>query len=941
MNVRRCLAAMLAALLAATGARAQGTLVDVVEYYHGALDHYFISSLPADIAALDSGALKGWARTGLTFKAYDGPAPGTSPVCRFYIPPALGNSHFYSASPAECAEVAAKFPAFSYESPSVMYVGLPDAATGACSGGWTPVYRLWNRRPDSNHRYTTDRNVRADMLARGYVAEGYGPEGVAMCAPGAGPSLDLALSSPSLLLMPGDVRELYVVVRPLGGFAGVATLAVEGLPPGVTAQLESATVNVPVEGVGVRLRVEAGSAVAPAAAALALVAAQAPGVRITSTLAVGIASAGDPVAVRLRAEADAERRFMELATQGVPVGDALQAVATFMAGHPDYARSGYSREYATAWGRLKDGTLTVFVVNRSGGVTGAATRPESPLPKAGEPQLPDAPKARMMHAFGDYFEAQQPVRDMRGYLKSRGWTVAQGADGDADVRTLAQAKGDGFFYINAHGGAHFDDPANPSSAKQYILVTSTPVDADAERDFADVMGKEKDKRIVHARAPNGYFKTASNGVRVPQMGVYYAITREFVSAYMAFADNSVVFVNACFSASDADFIKAFTDAGAGVYLGWDGATYTSSAFRSPPYFVDRMVGANQFSMKESPPQRPFPYDLVLADMDRKGLKRDPTSGANLVAFVGASLKGAPIFAPSIQYVTVDEWTNELTLIGYFGSKLGKVTVGGVEIKVEPADWTAAKLVARNLPAAGPGASGDVIVTVDGVRSNARQLTKWTVPLTYQWADFGDLKGVNIKGDGQVVFRADVGGYRLEPAEKPRYKLRGGVSNRETRLEITASGTYVEPDNCKYTGSGSDVYYSPVRVGAGLGGQLESYVRVDTEQLRASLGLAFANLVLPATQLSHYGTRKDGSPCPQFSVGVPPAFGLLDSTTQFPVDQAEPPQFLPLPSIDFTVDKNFTMPATVRKGHKDEGNITISWPVVTAEVPPRDTPETGK
>jgi len=158
--------------------------VAVVEYYHAGLDHYFISALPADIAALDSGALEGWVRTGLGFNAYPSPAPAANPVCRFYLPPANGDSHFYSASPAECAEVAARFPAFVYEAADVMYVGLPDAASGECPAGSVRVYRLWNGRADSNHRYTTDVAVKAAMIARGYVAEGYGPEAVIMCAPG-------------------------------------------------------------------------------------------------------------------------------------------------------------------------------------------------------------------------------------------------------------------------------------------------------------------------------------------------------------------------------------------------------------------------------------------------------------------------------------------------------------------------------------------------------------------------------------------------------------------------------------------------------------------------------------------------------------------------------------------------------------------------------------
>ena len=154
----------------------------VVEYYNANLDHYFVSALPADIAALDSGALKGWARTGLTFGAYLEPAAGTSPVCRFYLPPASGDSHFYSASPAECAEVRAKFPAFVFEAPDVMYIALPDTATGACPPGTAKVFRLWNQRADSNHRYTADPAVKTAMLAKGYLAEGYGPDATIMCA---------------------------------------------------------------------------------------------------------------------------------------------------------------------------------------------------------------------------------------------------------------------------------------------------------------------------------------------------------------------------------------------------------------------------------------------------------------------------------------------------------------------------------------------------------------------------------------------------------------------------------------------------------------------------------------------------------------------------------------------------------------------------------------
>ncbi|NDP43070.1 MAG: S8 family serine peptidase [Aromatoleum sp.] len=155
----------------------------VVEYYWTTRDHYFITAAPAEIAALDGAPPGGWTRTGKSFYGYLAPTAGASPVCRFYLPPAAGDSHFFSASPAECTAVAGKFPTFVYEAPNVFYIALPEPITGVCPAGTMPVYRLWNNRVDGNHRYTTDPAINAQMLARGYVPEGYGPGSVSMCSP--------------------------------------------------------------------------------------------------------------------------------------------------------------------------------------------------------------------------------------------------------------------------------------------------------------------------------------------------------------------------------------------------------------------------------------------------------------------------------------------------------------------------------------------------------------------------------------------------------------------------------------------------------------------------------------------------------------------------------------------------------------------------------------
>jgi len=161
----------------------------VVEYYNATLDHYFNTSYGPEIQALDSGVQKGWARTGLSFQTFDAGSSmyaTSSPVCRFYGNPAVGlDSHFYSASLKECEDVKKKFATeWLLESEDLFRVHPVDSNTGTCPTGTKAVYRLWNNRPDVNHRYTTEAAVVDTMLAKGYVLEGNGNplRPVAFCA---------------------------------------------------------------------------------------------------------------------------------------------------------------------------------------------------------------------------------------------------------------------------------------------------------------------------------------------------------------------------------------------------------------------------------------------------------------------------------------------------------------------------------------------------------------------------------------------------------------------------------------------------------------------------------------------------------------------------------------------------------------------------------------
>ena len=195
--------ALSAMLFAGVRPLAQAGLVDAIEYYDASLDHYFVTAIPSEISALDRGQFPGWIRTGLSFSVYDAgtAVPGVVPVCRFYGSPAAGlDSHFYSASVLECDQVKQKYPGvWILESDNVFEVFLPNLTTGQCPAGSIPIYRAWNNRADSNHRYTTDLAVEEAMIAKGYIAEGYGPSATptAMCSPGAANGGGVPVCSPS------------------------------------------------------------------------------------------------------------------------------------------------------------------------------------------------------------------------------------------------------------------------------------------------------------------------------------------------------------------------------------------------------------------------------------------------------------------------------------------------------------------------------------------------------------------------------------------------------------------------------------------------------------------------------------------------------------------------------------------------------------------------
>lgn len=158
----------------------------VTEFYHPGLDQFVLTADEAEIAALSSGLIPGWQRTSGDFLAYLAPTSLFDiPVCRYYNPAPTGGGHFLTAFASECAALASAGSGWVLESSAAFYVGLPDIVTGACADG-VPIFRLWKVGGSADHRYVAGKLGRDQLVdvLHWYVSEGYGPDGVAFCAPG-------------------------------------------------------------------------------------------------------------------------------------------------------------------------------------------------------------------------------------------------------------------------------------------------------------------------------------------------------------------------------------------------------------------------------------------------------------------------------------------------------------------------------------------------------------------------------------------------------------------------------------------------------------------------------------------------------------------------------------------------------------------------------------
>jgi hypothetical protein len=593
-----------------------------------------------------------------------------------------------------------------------------------------------------------------------------------------------------------------------------------------------------------------------------------------------------------------------------------EAVAAKLRTDAAYAEVGVDGETQCAWGVFTDGRLHLvagnFIPQRRAGVQSAPAAERKRALAAALSEVPAAATARVMQSFGPMFDGADVVTDVIGWLQEKGWQVPHGAEHEAPLSALRALGGVGYFYINTHGGAGAPTLQPFSGESMYSIQSSTKVSLAEE--WSDITRDDlAARRLTYFTAYNGDLILD----RWPDWDTRYGITANFVDTYWKFAADSVVIMNACSSTKithttnwAASFIFAVHKAGAGVYLGWNDTCSPAGAYRAARYFTDRMLGANRFQ-PEVPAQRPFPWDAVLGDMKKKSFELDPNTGATFQALPNPGSTNKQLLAPSIRHVEVDEYLDELRLIGRFGSKEGEVTIGGQRRPVKT--WAPERIVVE-LPRTGAGSRGAVQVVVRGVKSNLRQLTEWTIPMQYTYAVL-ERFGLVVDGPGTVRLRADVGGTRDVPGEVPVQSTGYAYDTRDSQFTLTGRGAMPTP-KCTLVWTGQATYMAIPE--AGYPHSLMAYMKVDTVTKQGFLGLALGAPTPPFVQTG-CGTTD----------GIAAHFGTLDAQVSYPTPLEGRTDVIPLHSAALSFGPDYRIVA----GRSETQVARVVWPEVVPVAPP--------
>ena len=428
--------------------------------------------------------------------------------------------------------------------------------------------------------------------------------------------------------------------------------------------------------------------------------------------------------------------------------------------------------------------------------------PGSSAPAVGPPSGIPNLWYRLLDGLGPGYRSTNPIPDIQAMLDEAGY---RGFAGEASLTALRHVGNDGVFYLRTHGL-----PGNEETGRPAAFSTSTLYKGEFETDLiaADYAYGRLGLMLIRYR----WYR------RRPEPA--YAITDAFIDRYWNnFADNSLVYFDACHGITLDAIIDVLRQKNASVIMGWNGRLRPGPAQDTSRFVFDRLLGANVFQ-SEDPSQRPFDYVSVFDA--HIGPARDhghcPVEGSTLEFRTGPGSFG--LLAPSIKRMEIREGPEELIIHGLFGPDPApqprEVTVQGEPLIVDT--WDPHEIRVAGFTA---DKEGEVVVTVMDRESNAVPITSWRdweVRGTVWWV--GWISPLIEVIDNETVelvwaldIRADVHSYREAPGAepvKPEIDFWQAARSSSFRWDHSAYHNYHphvgESGSCRIKGGGSLDWY---------------------------------------------------------------------------------------------------------------------------------------
>ncbi|MEP6491899.1 MAG: hypothetical protein ABJF01_04435 [bacterium] len=549
---------------------------------------------------------------------------------------------------------------------------------------------------------------------------------------------------------------------------------------------------------------------------------------------------------------------------------------------PQFVDVGSSAD-GTVWATFKGGQM-MFIVDGApetpkatqAGTSSAPTLPPSLLPAAfvatraataaSPGTVPASAHFQLFNALGSYFSGSDPRSDIAAMLTANGYT---GTSEDATLAALRTVSGDGIFYYRAHGGSGTYQSPSGTQTVYALWTASEALDASQEANDQTLTVDLAAHRVVYMLFRDDRW---SRGLpKLVEPARHYGITGDFVSRYMSFSANSLIYLDACNSSNHPELYSAFKNAS--VVVGWDERALIELLGLSARYVFDRLLGSNTFA-PEVPKQRPFEYDALPGDPkfgkpNAFGYSKAPAAGGGTIeAELHLKQIGGDfgILAPSISSLGLNGLTDELYVFGYFGADPGpdgKLTIndGTGEVALAVASWTPTKITTV-LPRKGTGSAGNVVVSVRGHKSNARQIVAWQGTLVYTESELGTL---NQRFEMDVVARVDPQDTRIQIAKAPQLLFTPPFdANQSVQTRYTAGGTYSGPFGpCTLTEDWKASGSIPANI-ISLSGQPQYFYSGLVDPTKSVMQLTFGALEPDGLQESGAIKCPGGSPTPSTS-----------------------------------------------------------------------------